>query len=764
DLNSGSVVNTATADYTYDGEDFNEEATETVTADQRNTISLEKSANKTVVTVADEEVVYTLTVTNTGNTTLTDVVIEDTMLGVTETVGTLAPGATASFNYTYEVTQSDIDNGSIVNLATVTSEDPNGDTPGDDATVTVPVDQRNTISLEKSANKTVVTAAGEEVVYTLTLTNTGNTTLTDVVIEDTMLGVTETVGTLAPGATVSFNYTYEVTQSDIDNGSIVNVATVTSEDPTGDKPEDDATVTVPVDQRNTISLEKSANKTVVTAAGEEVVYTLTATNTGNTTLTNVVIVDAMLGVSENVGTILPGQSVSRDFTYTVTQSDIDNGSIVNVATVTSKDPKGGKPGDDATVTVPVDQRNTISLEKSANKTVVTAAGEQVVYTLTATNTGNTTLTNVVIVDAMLNVSENVGTLLPGQSVSRDYTYTVTQSDIDNGSIVNVATVTSEDPNGDTPGDDATVTVPVDQRNTISLTKSADKSTVTAAGEQVVYTLTATNTGNTTLTNVVIVDAMLNVSENVGTLLPGQSVSRDYTYTVTQSDIDNGSIVNVASTQGEDPNGDTPGDEATVTVDVDQNSAITIAKSANKSQVTAAGEEVVYTLTVTNTGNTTLADVMLVDAMLNVSENVGTLLPGQSVSRDYTYTVTQADIDNGSIVNVASTQGEDPNGDTPGDEATVTVDVDQNSAITIAKSANKSQVTAAGEEVVYTLTVTNTGNTTLTDVMLVDAMLNVSENVGTLLPGQSVSRDYTYTVTQADIDNGSIVNVASTQGE
>ncbi|WP_460490200.1 DUF7507 domain-containing protein, partial [Belliella aquatica] len=150
---------------------------------------------------------------------------------------------------------------------------------------------------------------------------------------------------------------------------------------------------------------------------------------------------------------------------------------------------------------------------------------------------------------------------------------------------------------------------------------------------------------------------------------------------------------------------------------------------------------------------TLADVMLVDAMLNVSENVGTLLPGQSVSRDYTYTVTQADIDNGSIVNVASTQGEDPNGDTPGDEATVTVDVDQNSAITIAKSANKSQVTAAGEEVVYTLTVTNTGNTTLTDVMLVDAMLNVSENVGTLLPGQSVSRDYTYTVTQADIDNG-----------
>ncbi|SNS81201.1 conserved repeat domain-containing protein, partial [Belliella buryatensis] len=336
-------------------------------------------------------------------------------------------------------------------------------------------------------------------------------------------------------------------------------------------------------------------------------------------------------------------------------------------------------------------------------------------TLTVTNTGNTTLTDVMLVDEMLEVSENVGTLLPGQSASRDYTYTVTQSDIDNGSIVNVASTTGEDPNGDMPEDDATVTVDVDQNSAISLAKSADKSVVTMAGEEVVYTLTVTNTGNTTLTDVMLVDEMLEVSENVGTLLPGQSVSRDYTYTVTQSDIDNGSIVNVASTTGEDPNGDMPEDDATVTVDVDQNSAISLAKSADKSVVTVAGEEVVYTLTVTNTGNTTLTDVMLVDEMLEVSENVGTLLPGQSVSRDYTYTVTQSDIDNGSIVNVASTTGEDPNGDMPEDDTTVTVDVDQNSAISLAKSADKSVVTVAGEEVVYTLTVTNTGNTTLTDV-------------------------------------------------
>ncbi|WP_460490231.1 DUF7507 domain-containing protein, partial [Belliella aquatica] len=220
----------------------------------------------------------------------------------------------------------------------------------------------------------------------------------------------------------------------------------------------------------------------------------------------------------------------------------------------------------------------------------------------------------------------------------------------------------------------------------------------------------------------------------------------------------------ASTQGEDPNGDTPGDEATVTVDVDQNSAITIAKSANKSQVTAAGEEVVYTLTVTNTGNTTLTDVMLVDAMLNVSENVGTLLPGQSVSRDYTYTVIQADIDNGSIVNVASTQGEDPNGDTPGDEDEVIVEVDQRAGIEIVKTTQSTTYLQLGEVINYNLTVTNTGSVTLSNVVVRDPLTGFNNVIASLAPGQVVSLATSYTITGEDLERGTLLNTASVSAE
>ncbi|MCH7410845.1 gliding motility-associated C-terminal domain-containing protein, partial [Belliella sp. DSM 111904] len=674
---------------------------------------------------------------------------------------TLAPGAEASIDTDYTVTQADVDAGSVLNKALVSTESPDGENPGDEDEIETEIDQESGITIEKTADKSVVSAAGEEVVYTLTVTNTGNTTLSNVVIADAMLGVTETVETLAPNATASFDYTYTVTQSDIDNGSILNVATVSTESPDGENPGDEDEVEVDVDQESGITIEKVADKSVVSAAGEEIVYTLTVTNTGNTTLINVVIADAMLGATETVETLAPNATASFDYTYTVTQSDIDNGSILNVATVSTESPDGENPGDEDEVEVDVDQESGITLEKTADKSVVSAAGEEVVYTLTVTNTGNTTLSNVVIADAMLGVTETVETLAPNATASFDYTYTVTQSDIDNGSILNVATVSTESPDGENPGDEDEVEVDVDQESGITIEKVADKSVVSAAGEEVVYTLTVTNTGNTTLSNVVIADAMLGVTETVETLAPNATASFDYTYTVTQSDIDNGSILNVATVSTESPDGENPGDEDEVEVDVDQESGITLEKTADKSVVSAAGEEVVYTLTVTNTGNTTLSNVVIADAMLSVTETVETLAPNATASFDYTYTVTQSDIDNGSILNVATVSTESPDGENPGDEDEVEVEVvDQSASIQIVKTADTSVIQEVGEVINYTLTVTNTGAVTLTEVVVIDPLTGFEQGIDSLSPGQVVVLTTSYTVTAEDIENGSVVNTAN----
>ena len=70
--------------------------------------------------------------------------------------------------------------------------------------------------------------------YTITMTNTGNVTLNNVVINDTKVtksttsGETGTCASVAPGDTCILVGTYTVTQTDKNAGVISNEASVTS--------------------------------------------------------------------------------------------------------------------------------------------------------------------------------------------------------------------------------------------------------------------------------------------------------------------------------------------------------------------------------------------------------------------------------------------------------------------------------------------------------------------------------------------------------
>src|SRR5690606_17063313 len=71
----------------------------------------------------------------------------------------------------------------------------------------------------------------------------------------------------------------------------------------------------------------------------------------------------------------------------------------------------------------------------------------------------------------------------------------------------------------------------------------------------------------------------------------------------------------------------------------------------------------------------------------------------------------------------------------------------------------------GETITYSFLVTNTGNTTLTNVLVVDPRLPALPPLGTdLLPGESgVIVSDPYVVTQADVDAGGVANAAVARG-
>ena len=488
----------------------------------------------------------------------------------------------------------------------------------------MPITQAPALNITKSdATASSVDAAGDLIHYTLTVTNTGNQTLTGVEVSDPRIanldcddqtpGNQTTGFTLAPGGTLTCTGTYTVTQGDIDDngggdGDIDNTATADSNQ-TG--PDTDSAV-VPITQAPALNITKVAQESSVDAAGDLIHYTLTVTNTGNQTLTGVEVSDPRIanldcddqtpGNQTTGFTLAPGGTLTCTGTYTVTQGDIDDngggdGDIDNTATADSN--QTGPDTDSAVV--PITQAPALNITKVAQESSVDAAGDLIHYTLTVTNTGNQTLTGVEVSDpriANLDCDDQTPgnqttgfTLAPGGTLTCTGTYTVTQGDIDDngggdGDIDNTATADSNQTGPDT---DSAV-VPITQAPALNITKVAQESSVDAAGDLIHYTLTVTNTGNQTLTGVEVSDpriANLDCDDQTPgnqttgfTLAPGGTLTCTGTYTVTQGDIDDngGGDGDIDNTATADSNQTGPDTDSAV-VPITQAPALNITKVA-----------------------------------------------------------------------------------------------------------------------------------------------------------------------------------------
>jgi uncharacterized repeat protein (TIGR01451 family) len=191
-----------------------------------------KGANVTAAPIGTV-IGYWINVTNTGGVNLTDVLV--TTGGIerlNEIIPRLAPHKTETLHMNYTVTETDVCTQWIRNIATANGTDPCNET----LEVSGPFDVRPggyvaTLSITKEANVTLATI-GTVIGYWINVTNTGNVNLTSVLVRDNLTGLNETISTLAPGATRTFNTTYTVTELNL-SGWIINRATANGTDPCG---------------------------------------------------------------------------------------------------------------------------------------------------------------------------------------------------------------------------------------------------------------------------------------------------------------------------------------------------------------------------------------------------------------------------------------------------------------------------------------------------------------------------------------------------
>ncbi|MCF6287927.1 MAG: hypothetical protein L3J53_01645 [Proteobacteria bacterium] len=328
-------------------------------------------------------VTYCFVVTNTGDSHLDAVDITDAAIGVTQANLTLiagslplAPGGSISYFFNATITAD------LVNTASVSAnpvDNMGNDLPGltdptdsDTAEVDLVGPGVDLIKTVYEGHDLGVSCAGTntldiygttDVTYCFTVTNTGDTFLDDILLNDTTLGITDAsmtllsgVTPLAPAATLVFFF--ETTQSD----NIVNTVDVIANpvdnmgndlpglpDVTGD---DDATVNLLVPEMELVKSVYVGHDNGVSCPGSNIVtlndaadvtFCFVVTNTGAVDLDNVAINDVTLGVTDAAMVLVSGSSplapgATMVWAYETTLAN----SVNNVAQATANpiDPAG----------------------------------------------------------------------------------------------------------------------------------------------------------------------------------------------------------------------------------------------------------------------------------------------------------------------------------------------------------------------------------------------------------------------------------------
>ena len=595
----------------------------------------------------DEVVKFTIAVENTGNVILSNFVLEDTFTDIsgTQTLslssdpewnfnddgtiwtensdgsynGTLKVGATATYEAFYTIKQPAIDLGGIRNKVKVYADPPIGDTIFDDSDdgddddenlvddpTDVPITRSPQLSVTKVidsishpvGNDDTITDLFDTIYYKINVENTGNVTLTNVTIDDVLenadgktLNLTtqpywsssdagSPVGTLKPDEIAVYYATYTIDSEGADSGEIINTANVTASSPIADNDTlGSGSVSITTTEAPSIVVEKTytviENGITGFNPNDIIRYDFSVENTGNVTLTNVDFTDvftnrktipesldftngpfytgASLGSAD--GTLKPGEKANYMALFNLTQDVVDAGGLDNSVTFTAQSPDGVEVTDSdqaELIIAPIKSLEVIkSVETTDNNGDNIIGGDDLLeYTITVTNTGNVTLTDLTITDTFTDGdtppnnllfddntvipqltgstdnTSNSTTLNVGETKTYTATYTVEESAAATGSIENQVLVQarspksatldvndlSDDPATET-ADDKTI-VSTEFISDIKATKTYSVSDInndnkTGAGDQVSYTVTVENKGNTVLDSLVINDTFKN---------------------------------------------------------------------------------------------------------------------------------------------------------------------------------------------------------------------------------------------------------------
>ena len=756
---------------------------------------------------AGDVVTYTFEVTNDSlagdGSPIQNVAVSDSVAGTTTYIsgddgdGLLEVGETWTYQSSDTIQPTDHD--PLVNTATVTGEDLDGDPLSNTDSHSLNVEFNPAIRVVKTG---LLTAnVGDTVIYTFTVTNDtiagDGSAISAVTLGDSLTGTpTYLAGDdgdslLEVGETWVYQSSHVVGANDPD--PLLNTATVSAQDRDGDPLTDQDVHSLDVEFTPAINLVKSgpASATV----GDTITYTFSVSHDlvagDGSPISNLGVTDSLAGSATYVsgddgdGLLEAGETWIYEATLTVQPTDPDP--LANTATATGID-RDGEP-------VSAQDSHTTAIEYAPIILVVKAGltsadvGSTVTYTFSvtndATNGDGSPISGVSVSDNVAGVASYVSgddgdSLL---EVGETWIFRTTQLvSVSPDPLVNTATVIGQDLDGDPVTDTDTHSLDVEHNAAIDIVKSGPATA--DAGDTVTYTFAVTNDAvsgdGSPISNISVFDSLAGTAGYISgddgdSLLEiGETWTYQATYTIQPTDPD--PLGNIATSTGLDPDGDSVSDTDDHTLDIEFDPSIQIVKSGPASA--SVGDTVTYAFTVTNdpiTGDGSAISLITVsDSVAGAASYVsgddgdGLLEVGEIWTYQAAHTVLPTDPD--PLVNTVTIIGQDRNGDVVSDADSHILAVEYAPAISLVKSGPASSL--VGNTVTYAFTVINddvsgdgsvVANLTVSDNIAGSAVyVSGDDGDGLLEVGETWSFQATYTIQPGD--SSPLVNSATAHGE
>jgi len=662
---------------------------------------------------------YSGTVSNAGNSTITNVVVLNNLSGPTPvfTAATMAPGAAANFTGSYLVAADC----SSASTSTATGRSVCGVAVTSSASTTCPITTTPVLAVTEVC-PVIPPIPGGLLTYSGTVKNTGNVTITNVVVLNTLSGSTPilSVDTLAPGAVANFTGSY-VAPADCSSTSTL---TATGQSICGVPVVNAASATCPISTVSQIAITQTCPP-ITTVPGELLTYSGTVSNAGNILLTNVVVLNNRSGsspvftaasmepgvVSNFTGSYLAPAICSDPSTSTATAQSICGVAVTNAATTTC--PIGTTPILVVTEVCPV---------------IPAIPGALLTYSGTVSNAGNITLTNVIVLNNLSGSTAifTTATLAPGVGASFTGSF-LAPADC---SVTSTTTATGRSICGVSVTNAASATCPIATTPVLAVTEVCPVIPVIPGG-LLTYSGTVKNTGNVTITNVVVLNTLSGSTPilSVATLAPGAVANFTGSY-LAPTDACSSTSTSTATAQS--ICGVAVTNSASATCPIVTIPIIAVTQFCPVNPV-MPGEVVTYTGTVSNAGNIELNNVEVLNNLSGSTPvfTAASLLPGAVAA----YTGSYIAPANCSVPSTSTATGLSLCGVSVTNSASATCSISTTPLIAVTLACPVNPVNSGGL-LTYTGTVSNSGNITLTNVVVLDNMSGTTPvfTMATLAPG------------------------------